>query len=336
MIKIEGISKKYDSFHLYNLNFEIEEGEYLVALGPSGAGKTVLLEIIAGLEKADIGFIEGVDLDRIGFIYQDSALFPHLNVYDNIAYGLKMRKVDKKIINSKIEEISLKLKINNLLKREVTNLSGGEKQRVAIARALVINPKLFLLDEPTGSLDPNLRKDIQELLKNIHKETKATFIHVTHDFEEAVALSDRIAVMNEGTIIQIGRSEEIFRSPKTKFVADFVGFENLFSGRIKNNFFINGDFKIYTEASEAESVHAAVKANDIILSKERFESSARNSVCGEVVEIRKKINFVEISIFVGVKLKSFITESSLEKMNLKEGDKVWATFKSSSVKFFFS
>ncbi|HPO50845.1 MAG TPA: ATP-binding cassette domain-containing protein, partial [Spirochaetota bacterium] len=136
MIKIEGISKKYDNFYLYDLNFAIEEGEYLVALGPSGAGKTVLLEIIAGLEKADTGFIEGVDLDRIGFIYQDSALFPHLNVYDNIAYGLKMRKVDKKIINSKIEEISSKLKINNLLKREVTNLSGGEKQRVAIARAL--------------------------------------------------------------------------------------------------------------------------------------------------------------------------------------------------------
>lgn len=334
MIKLNNISKKYDDFFLENINLEINEHEYFVILGPSGAGKTVLLEIIAGFEKQDSGDISDIDLKNIGFIYQDSALFPHLNIYKNIEYGLRMRKIKKDIIRRKIDSISKKLKIDHLLYRDVNNLSGGEKQRVAIARALVIEPALFLLDEPTGSLDPNLKKEIQVIINSIHKETNATFIHVTHDFEEAVALADRIAIMNEGKIIQIGTPEEIFKKPATKFVADFVGFENLFSGEIKDNYFSINGFKIYSEIKNCQFAHAAIRANDIIISKEHFESSAKNSYLGEIIDIKDRLNFIEITVYLGVELKSAITHNSFKNMDLKINDKVWATFKSSSVRFF--
>ncbi|HOJ64510.1 MAG TPA: ATP-binding cassette domain-containing protein [Spirochaetota bacterium] len=335
MIIIKNLNKKIGSFSLKNINLNIQKGEYFVILGPTGSGKTILLELIAGLLKKDSGSIEGVNYKKLGFIYQDLFLFPHLNVYENISYGLKIRKLDNKTIDEKVNKIAEELKIKNLLYRDITNLSGGEKQRVAIARALVIEPEIFLLDEPTSSLDNNIKKDIYEILKKIHNKTKATFIHVTHDFEEALYLSDRIAIINNGEIIQTGTLQEVFNKPNSLFVADFVGCENLFFGNIIDNYFIvNDNFKIYTELENCSNIYATIKANDIIISKERLNSSARNNYYGEIIDINERINFIELVIDAGVNIKCFITHQAFSLFDLKINEKIWISFKSSSVHFF--
>jgi len=224
MIMVKNLQKKYDGFELKNLNFAIQPGEYFVILGPSGAGKTLILEMLARLRAPDSGRITGLDGQKISLIYQDYMLFPHLDVFDNIGYGLKIKKMDKEKIKAEAEKIAALVGISHLLHRQVISLSGGEKQRIAIARALILKPAVLLLDEPTAALDLSTKYQIQQLLMKLHRDFKATFIHVTHDFEEALALGDRIALLINGQIVQIGRPEAIFSSPKTKAVADFLGY----------------------------------------------------------------------------------------------------------------
>lgn len=335
MILIKNLSKKIGDFSLKNINLTIEKGDYFTILGPSGSGKTLLLEIIAGLLKFDSGTIEGVNYNGIGFIYQDLVLFPHMNVYENISYGLKIRKINKKIIYERVNKVARELKIENLLKRDITNLSGGEKQRVAIARVLLIEPEIFLLDEPTSSLDKILKKEIYDILKKIHKNSKSTFIHVTHDFEESLYLSNKIAIINNGEIIQTGTPNDIFNRPNSLFVANFTGVDNLFYGEIKDNYFIvNEKFKIYTERENCKNVYATIKGSDIIISKERLLSSARNNYYGKIIDIKERINFIELTIDSGVNIKCFITHQSLSLFDFKLNDYVWISFKSSSLNFF--
>ncbi|MFQ5722254.1 MAG: ATP-binding cassette domain-containing protein [Candidatus Aminicenantales bacterium] len=334
MIRVENLGKKYDGFELKNINFDILPGEYFVILGPSGAGKTLILEMLAVLRKPDAGQISGVNGRKIGLIYQDYMLFPHLDVFHNIGYGLKIKKVDKENIKTEVENMAALVGISHLLHRQVNTLSGGEKQRVAIARALILKPAVLLLDEPTAALDLSTKYQIQRLLMRLHRDYKATFIHVTHDFEEALALGDRIALLIKGQIIQIGQPEVIFSNPKTRAAADFLGYKNVFSGEIKDYKMNVSGVEITTPLKNASSAYIAIRSNDIILSKTRVLSSARNSFLGKVIKIINRPSFIEVVVDIGSLFHVYITYQSLAEMKLVEGDEIWVTFKTTSIKVF--
>jgi len=223
-----------------HVSFSIEKGEFFSLLGPSGCGKTTTLRIIAGFEEPDEGevYIKGESMKGVppnkrptNMVFQNLALFPHMNVYDNIAFGLKLKKLPKSEIDKKVKEVLELVHLPGYEKRWIKQLSGGEQQRVAIARALVNEPEVLLLDEPLGPLDLKLREEMILELKRIQREVKTTFIYVTHDQGEALTMSDKIAVMNKGRIIQIGSPLELYERPSSPFVADFVGRSNLIRGK---------------------------------------------------------------------------------------------------------
>jgi molybdate transport system ATP-binding protein/molybdate/tungstate transport system ATP-binding protein len=236
MIEIIDLNKTLGDFKLSNINLRIEDNEYFVILGPTGTGKTVILETLAGMYKPDTGMIlfdgeDTVDLypeqRNIGFVYQDYMLFPHLNVRENILFGMKLRKVPREDMEKKLGQILKMLNIDHLEKRYPATLSGGEQQRVSIARILVLSPDIMLLDEPFSALDPRTKQEFQTELKKLHKEFKTTTIHITHDFNEAFALADRICVMNKGEIVQVGSPDEIIYHPVNDFVARFIGCDSM-------------------------------------------------------------------------------------------------------------
>lgn len=234
-IKLIDIYRKIDDFTL-NINLDVQPGEMISLLGPSGCGKSTTLRIIAGFENTDRGSVSlnGRDISHlppekrnIGMVFQDYALFPHMTVYENIAYGPKLRKWDKKRIKKSVENFLKIVHLEGFEKRNTESLSGGEQQRVALARALVTEPQLLLLDEPLSALDASLRKNLRREIRRIQKELKITTIYVTHDQEEALAISDRIAVMNKGECIQYDKPEIIYRKPSHIFSAGFIGNSNL-------------------------------------------------------------------------------------------------------------
>ena len=278
-----------------NVSFYVRRGEFITFLGPSGCGKTTTLRMIAGFDKPSDGkiLLNGEDISHlppnkrpINTVFQRYALFPHLNVFDNIAFGLKLKKMKvtyedangnrvEKIEKLKKSEIALKVEkalkmvdLEGFEKRSVSTLSGGQQQRVAIARAIVNEPKILLLDEPLGALDLKMRKDMQLELKEMHKKLGITFIYVTHDQEEALTMSDTIVVMKDGVIQQIGTPTDIYNEPKNSFVADFIGESNIFSGTIvgdKKVRFINHNFDCVDDFTVNEKVDVVVRPEDVTL-----------------------------------------------------------------------
>lgn len=347
-VQVKDLWVDLKEFHLCQINLDILDGEYFVVLGPTGAGKTVLLETIAGLYQPRKGriLLDGKDVTSIpperrgiGFVYQDYALFPHLSVRGNIAFGLKLRGLDRGTIEERLTAISQLLNIDHLLHRKPDTLSGGEQQRVALARALVVHPRLLLLDEPLSALDQETREVLQRELARLHRELGTTKIHVTHDFEEAVALGDRIAVMNKGKIVQMGSPEEIFRKPGSEFVAHFVGVRNIFRGEIRPGedgykVLRLNEIEIAVVTDLAGQVHGSIRPEDIILSKERLRSSARNSFCGRVVDIVDRGTVVYVTVRVPPDFICAITRASLEEMELREGVEVYIALKASAVHVF--
>ena len=242
IIVLEGVEKRFGSnLVVKNLDLEVAEGEFLTLLGPSGCGKTTTLRMIAGFEEASAGIIkvEGERVENkepfernVNTVFQNYALFPHMTVFNNIAYGLTIKKVPRAEINERVTEMLQMVQMEPYAKRKPDELSGGQKQRVAIARALVNRPKVLLLDEPLGALDLKLRKQMQIELKRLQKKLGITFIYVTHDQEEALTMSDRIAVMHGGVLEQLDVPTEIYEHPKTRFVAGFIGESNIFDGKV--------------------------------------------------------------------------------------------------------
>ncbi len=240
IIELRNVSKSFDGeIVLKNLSLDIHDKEFITLLGPSGCGKTTTLRIIGGFVEPDEGDVcfmgERInDLPpykrNVNTVFQRYALFPHLNVFENIAFGLRVHRTPEKEIVERVEKMIALVNLKGFEKRSVTTLSGGQQQRVAIARALVNNPKVLLLDEPLAALDLKLRKDMQKELKNIQQQTGITFIYVTHDQEEALTMSDTIVVMNKGKIQQMGSPEDIYNEPKNAFVADFIGESNILDG----------------------------------------------------------------------------------------------------------
>ena len=243
IIELRNISKTYeDNQVLKSLSLDIRKNEFLTLLGPSGCGKTTTLKIIAGFEFADDGKVlfQGKDINDIppyerpvNTVFQKYALFPHMNVYENIAFGLKIKKMDKKTIDEKVKKMLKLVALPGFEKRNIDSLSGGQQQRIAIARALVNEPKDLLLDEPLGALDLKLRQEMQRELKNIQQQLGITFIFVTHDQEEALSMSDTLVVMNKGKIQQMGSPEDIYNEPKNAFVARFIGESNIIDEQIQ-------------------------------------------------------------------------------------------------------
>ncbi|MBO4446303.1 MAG: ABC transporter ATP-binding protein [Clostridia bacterium] len=268
IIELKDISVAFgDQTVLQNLNLYIRDGEFVTLLGPSGCGKTTTLRIIAGFQEPDTGevifedkCINGVPAHerQVNTIFQRYALFPHLNVYDNIAFGLRIRKMPEPEIKKKVEEMLELVDLKGFNRRSIDSLSGGQQQRIAIARALAVDPRVLLLDEPLGALDLKLRKDMQVELKAIQQRLGITFIYVTHDQEEALSMSDTIVVMDHGEIQHIGTPEDIYNEPANAFVADFIGESNILDGVMKK------DFKIEFSGHVFDCVDKGFKENELV------------------------------------------------------------------------
>ncbi|AQR95334.1 ABC transporter ATP-binding protein [Clostridium saccharoperbutylacetonicum] len=299
IVKIDNVNKQYGENHVVkDLILDIKKGEFLTMLGPSGCGKTTTLRMIAGFETPTSGniYIEGEEIQNtepyareVNTVFQNYALFPHMTIYDNLAFGLTVKKVNKAEIKKRVTEILELVQLVGFENRKPDQLSGGQKQRVAIGRALINNPKVLLLDEPLGALDLKLRKQMQFELKRLQKKLGITFIYVTHDQEEALTMSDRIAIMYGGNLEQIGTPKEIYETPKSKFVADFIGESNIFYGvanKINNDVLDvkleNGSvLAVNSQISDNEIIYVLVRPENIKLSKEPVEGF---SLFGKVKE----------------------------------------------------
>ena len=277
IISLENIAVSFDGEKILNdINLDIKDKEFVTFLGPSGCGKTTTLRIIGGFLKPDSGIVkfDGKEINNIppvNTVFQRYALFPHLNVYDNIAFGLKIKKFSDKEIQKRVGAMLELVNLKGFEKRSIDRLSGGQQQRVAIARALVNEPKVLLLDEPLGALDLKLRKDMQIELKRIQQSLEITFIYVTHDQEEALTMSDTVVVMNNGDIQQIGSPVDIYNEPKNAFVADFIGESNILNGMMVKDLLveINGHrFEcVDTGFGENKPVDVVIRPEDIQLVK---------------------------------------------------------------------
>ncbi len=268
IIELVDLTKEYNGTEvLKSINLYIRQNEFITLLGPSGCGKTTTLRLIGGFETPTSGRVlfDGADMTKVppykrkvNTVFQKYALFPHMNVFDNIAFGLKIKKVDKGEIQDRVKKMLSMVNLEGFEKRSVDSLSGGQQQRIAIARALVNEPEVLLLDEPLGALDLKLRKEMQLELKNMQKRLGITFVYVTHDQEEALTMSDTIVVMRQGTIQQIGTPQDIYNEPQNAFVADFIGESNIIDGTML------GDYKVRFAGHEFDCVDKGFELNEAV------------------------------------------------------------------------
>ena len=272
---LKNLVKSYDGKNniIDNINLEINDKEFVVLVGSSGCGKSTILRLISGLEDITSGeiLIDGKVVNNvhpkdrdIAFVFQSYALYPHMSVYDNIAFGLKMRKYDKKTIDNKVKEVAKSLNLENLLDRKPRQLSGGQRQRVALGRAIVRQPKVFLMDEPLSNLDANLRVQMRSEIKKLHQKLQTTFIYVTHDQTEALTMGDRIVILDKGNIQQADTPGEIYDNPHNKFVAGFIGQMNFINTKINNGKFLIEGVEFCTDKNINGEVTVGIRAEKMI------------------------------------------------------------------------
>ncbi|MFJ7738146.1 sulfate/molybdate ABC transporter ATP-binding protein [Lysinibacillus sp. NPDC097287] len=338
-IQIQNVSKRFGTFQaLQDISIDIQSGELIALLGPSGSGKTSLLRVIAGLETSDVGeiFFDGQSITNhhpkernVGFVFQHYALFRHMTVFENVAYGLKVRprktRPSKAEIEAKVMELIQLVKLENFADRYPTQLSGGQRQRVALARALAVEPKVLLLDEPFGALDAKVRKELRRWLRKLHDDFHITSIFVTHDQEEALDVADRIVVMNNGKIEQIGSPDEVYTHPNSPFVYDFLGNVNLFKGRLQNGKLTHGEFAIDVPNLLAHTQNDAVgyvRPHDIQIEK----TAVTGTVPGTVSHIHLLGPIVQIELRredMDEYLEAELSKEQFHTLQLKVGDHVF-------------
>ena len=303
LIRLRGISKSFDGEKvLDDIDLEIHDKEFITFLGPSGCGKTTTLRIIGGFETPDLGevFFDGKRINdlppyrrQVNTVFQRYALFPHLNVYENVAFGLRLKKLKETEIMTRVKDMLALVNLKGFEKRSVNTLSGGQQQRVAIARALINNPKVLLLDEPLAALDLKLRKDMQNELKNIQKRTGITFIYVTHDQEEALSMSDTVVVMANGKIQQIGTPVDIYNEPENAFVADFIGESNIVDGVMLDDYKAKFSGQVFdcldSGFEKGEKVDIVVRPEDVDV-----VPVERGMLTGKVTSVTFKGDYYEI------------------------------------------
>lgn len=309
IIELRHISKVYsdNGFKAVDdFNLEVKRGEFVTFLGPSGCGKTTTLRMIAGFEMPTSGeiLLNGEDISQlpankrpINTVFQRYALFPHMNIYDNIAFGLKLKKLPKEEIRKKVKRVLDIVDLEGFENRKISTLSGGQQQRIAIARALVNEPEILMLDEPLGALDLKMRQEMQIELKHMHDELGITFIYVTHDQEEALTMSDKIVVLSESRIQQIGTPEDIYNEPQNAFVADFIGESNIFKGIMTGHMkvrFCGGEFIGMDDVPEGTLVDVVVRPEDVIITKPED-----GIIEGEVVSVIFKGMHYEVTVESG-------------------------------------
>lgn len=347
MIRVSKLTVKLGDFSLQNVNLDVESGEYFIVLGPTGSGKTVLLETIAGLHPVIVGTISvnGRDITSLqperrglGIVYQDHVLFPHLSVWENVAFGLKSTGCPKRDIRPKVEKVVRLVNIDHLLQRKPRGLSGGERQRVSLARALVIEPKVLLLDEPLSALDPEAREKMQRQLEDIHRRLNVTIIHVTHDFEEALSLGKRVAVFNKGQVVQVGTPDDIMRRPNSEFVAGFALSRNLFRGEAvgsEDDVVVDiGGVRIKAQTALKGAVHVSIRPEDIFISRELVRSTAGDCFQGRITDVVGKGSVIYVVVDVPPQFTCLVSRQSFGELDLKTGMDVYITIRTSAVHVF--
>ena len=342
MLEMISISKRLGDFALADVSLQLDAGEYFVLLGPTGVGKTVLLELVVGLLRPDSGRLlwHGDDITPLpperrdfGLVYQDYALFDHLTVARNIAYGLRARGVGRAAAHRRACEMAAMVDIRHLLDRRPDTLSGGEKQRVALARALVTQPRMVLLDEPLSALDGNVRTQLRQLLRSLHPGSPTTFLHVTHDVDEALYLADRVGIMLNGRIQQVGKPERVFQRPTDKLVADFLGLKNVLRvHEVKDGHSVVEGVRLSLPAVDRADAYFWIRPEEILLSKQPFASSARNQLLCQVVDWEHSGRMLAIRVAAGeLILTAMITPMSFREMGIAAGVELYCTFKTTAV-----
>jgi sulfate transport system ATP-binding protein len=336
-IIIENVSKYYGSYQaLRNIDLEIKSGELVALLGPSGSGKTSLLRIIAGLEQAENGKIlfneenythKHVKDRNVGFVFQHYALFRNMTIFDNIAYGLKVRprktRPSKEVIEQKVSELLQLVKLEGYKDRYPSQLSGGQRQRVALARALAVEPNILLLDEPFGALDAKVRKELRRWLRRLHDEFNVTSVFVTHDQEEAMDVADRVVIMNEGKIEQIGTPEEVYDHPENPFVYDFLGSVNLFKGNVHKGKLVTGNVEMNAPGSEDGAGTGYVRAHNFIIEREPAEKDSIASIIDHIHTIGPIVRIEVIRQDTNEPLEIELTKEQYLYLEISKGERVF-------------
>ena len=348
MLEVKNLSAKRGDFFLKDVSLTVLDGEYFVLLGPTGAGKTVLLESITGITGIRGGqiWIDGKDVTslnvqerNIGFAYQKYTLYRHLPVRDNISFGLMWRYKSQKDIDEAVDRVIELLNLQNLLDKRPWALSGGESQKICLARAIAIRPDLLILDEPLGSVDPESREFTERELKDTHNRLGLTTIHVTHDFEEAIALGDRIAVMIGGSIIQVGTPDEVFRHPNSEAVARFLMTRNIFDGEVQDGpdgqsvFYLDGK-KLAVTTTLRGKRHASVRPEDITILPDLLGSDTLNSLQGTITRISDRGPIAYVWVDVPPEFTCLVLRPSLEEMGLEEGQQITIKLNTPAVNVF--
>lgn len=348
MLEVKDLCVQMGKFFLKNVSLEVSDGEYFVLLGPTGSGKSVLLESIAGLTSVTSGevWINGRDVTNlnmashnVGFAFQDYALYRHLSVRDNISFGLMWQDLKQKEIDKAVDKAIELLHLENLLDKRSWTLSGGESQKIALARAIAIKPDLLILDEPLSAVDAETKEDYERELRELHDHLELTTIHVTHSFEEAVALGDRIAVIIDGEILQVGTPEEIFLYPQSKELARFLMTRNVFSGEITKDpdgikFFSVDDTRILVNTELEGKAYVSIRPENILLSREPVDSPGNNCIEGTVTRIVDRGTITHIKVDIPPAFTCLALRRSLKELDLSENDRIFLTFEISDVNVF--
>ena len=338
VVQVRGVSLRLGEFAVHDVSLDVQQGEYFVLLGPTGAGKTVVLECVAGLHRPDKGdvYVDGErvneappELRGLGYLPQDYALFPHLTVAQNIGFGMRVQRKPRAEIERRVQELAALLGITHLLRRSPVKLSGGEQQRVALARAVAIEPKVLLLDEPLSALDEQTREGLCVELRRVHEELETTTLHVSHNFEETLAVADRIGIIHQGRMQQVGTPEEVFRRPNSEFVARFVRSENVLRGSARaggSGLVVSvGEAELDAESGPEGEVFLTVRPEEVALTPAPGEARPNRRV-GRLLRVVDKGALMRVEVEVGVTLVALVGRRAFQRSGLAVGDEAAVSF----------